>query len=496
MNYDARWGYYAPSDRGGVNPTQQMAAIAANRASGWSGVSNDPRSGQSPAIRSAAQRNAVAQAPSAQAVDPWTAPELLDGNFQSEADYKDWASALTGAQANMAAIGAPRDPRQPLDVDAGIHQSRLDNRGAAYQFGVKQGWLEEDPDFGSWKHFTGSVLPYLAIAAPAIMGIAGAGLASSAAGPAPGAVAGAGTTFGAPAAVAAPAASNIAAIGARVADPVLASGAAPVSQPWQAPFYNPGAAAPTASSLTGMQALEAGGVLGAGGAAASGIDYGLNTGVDSVPGPVSPDPMYSFGEGSTQFGLNPTAAGLGFTASPAAFASFGAGPAAASFSVPSLFSGLGSSDWLSIAGGAYGIYSSEEQRKLAKQAAQMQDPFGPQRAQYASQLAKLNADPNSVTSLPGYQFGMDQGTQALLRTQAATGYTGSGNEAIALQKFGQEYAGNYLRSEQDRLAQLAGAQFSPSGGNALLQGNSTADEILRMSLASIGYGLGGRGRVS
>lgn len=515
MNYDARWGYYAPSDRGGVNPTQQMAAIAANQASGWNKVSNDPRSFQSPVVRQQAQANAVAQAPSASAVEAWEIPELVNGSFASEEDYYAWTNALMGAQANPAALGAPRDPRQPLNMAAGIHQSRLNNSGAAFQFGVEQGWLEEDPDFGSWDHFTGSVLPYLAIAAPAILGIAGAGLASSATGPAAGAGAGAGTTFGGTAAATgagagaaggAAAAGGTAATtgaGSAVADPVLASGSAPVSQPWQAPFYNPGAAAPTASNLSGIQALEATNSLAAGGAAvgggfegidAGGVDYGgLNTEASGIPGPTRPDPMYSFG-GESGLGLDAATAGLGFTASPAAFSSFGAGPAAASFSLPQVFSGLGASDWLSIAGGAYGIYSSEEQRKRAKEAAAMQDPFGPQRAQYAAQLAKLNANPSSVTSLPGYQFGMDQGNQALLRTMAATGYTGSGNEAIALQKFGQEYAGNYLAREQERLAQLAGANFAPSGGNTYLSGNNTADEILRMSLASIGYGLGGRGR--
>ncbi len=171
-------------------------------------------------------------------------------------------------------------------------------------------------------------------------------------------------------------------------------------------------------------------------------------------------------------------------------------PMSAMITNPGQFIGsLGASDWLSIGGGLYGLYQAEEQRKLAKKAAEMQDPFGPQRAQYAEQLKKLNADPSSVTKLPGYQFGMDQGTKALTRQMAATGYTGSGNEAIALQDFGQKYAGEWYNAERDRLASLAGAQFGPSGGNTLLAGNVNANDILARSLASIGYGLAGRRRL-
>lgn len=184
-------------------------------------------------------------------------------------------------------------------------------------------------------------------------------------------------------------------------------------------------------------------------------------------------------------GLSMDGGGLGLT-STASGASGGSAP----FSMPSFISALKPSDWLSIAGGGLGLYESDQNRRLAKKAASMQDPFASQRGQYADKLAALSADPSTITNLPGYKFGLDQGNQALLRTTAARGYTGSGNEAIALQQYNQNYAQQWLTSEQTRLAQLAGGNAQPGGGNQLLQGNQYATDLMSKALASIGYGLG------
>lgn len=183
---------------------------------------------------------------------------------------------------------------------------------------------------------------------------------------------------------------------------------------------------------------------------------------------------------------------------PGAFAAAGGAPVAemSAFgpaSVGNFLGGLSFKDDLAIGSGLYGLYSAEEQRRLARQASRMQDPFASQRAQYQKQLADLSANPNSVTNLPGYKFGMDQGTQAILRNQASTGYTGSGNEAIALQKYGQGYAGQYLQAEQARLAGLAGGNIQPYGsGNSLIQGNAFATDTASRALASLGFGLSGK----
>lgn len=241
--------------------------------------------------------------------------------------------------------------------------------------------------------------------------------------------------------------------------------------------------APSATSLTAANLAE-GGAWGAGsGVAASG--WGGGGGGNEAFGGGAADPgassLYDVMPGAYAAASGATG---GIGAEMSAF-----GPA----SVGNFFGGLSFKDDLAIGSGLYGIYSAEEQRRLARQASRMQDPFASQRDQYQKQLAALSANPGSVTSLPGYKFGMDQGTQAIMRNQASTGYTGSGNEAIALQKYGQDYAGRYLQAEQARLAGLAGGGIQPYGaGNSLIQGNAYATDTMSKSLASLGFGLSGK----
>jgi len=145
---------------------------------------------------------------------------------------------------------------------------------------------------------------------------------------------------------------------------------------------------------------------------------------------------------------------------------------------------------LDIASGVYGLSTAAQISELAAQAAAQQDPFASQRSFYSGELAALERDPSSIENRPGYKFGRDQGEQALLRQTAATGFGGSGNEAIALQEYNQAYAGMYLNAEQQRLASLAGAGFAPTGGNTRLMGELGAAQLSSQALASIGYGLG------
>lgn len=148
---------------------------------------------------------------------------------------------------------------------------------------------------------------------------------------------------------------------------------------------------------------------------------------------------------------------------------------------------------LNIGSGIYGLTQASQLRKLAEQAMRTQDPFGPYRAGYAADLATLRANPESITSRPGYQAGI----QAVTRGMASKGYGGwidektglptSGNLAVALQKYG----GDAYNQEETRLAQLAGAQFPPTGGQALLTGNIAASNLASRALASLGYGARG-----
>lgn len=152
-----------------------------------------------------------------------------------------------------------------------------------------------------------------------------------------------------------------------------------------------------------------------------------------------------------------------------------------------LANSAGAMPWGPVTGGinaVSGLLGLNQSRKLLQQG-QNADPFGPYRAQYAQQLQNLTNNPSSVTGTPGYQFGMDQGTQAVRRSMAAGGFGGSGNEAIALNKYGQDYASQQYMQQLQMLSQLGGANINPQVGASITgQGN----DLLGRSLASLAYG--------
>ena len=124
----------------------------------------------------------------------------------------------------------------------------------------------------------------------------------------------------------------------------------------------------------------------------------------------------------------------------------------------------------SLASGGYGLY----------QANQMKNLTAPGQAA-ASQLTNLTNNPSLITSTPGYQFGAQQGQQALERYLAAQGQTGGGLAAAAIPRFQAEYAGRALQAEQERLARLALGTTAPQ---------ASYTDISSRALASLGYGLG------
>lgn len=73
------------------------------------------------------------------------------------------------------------------------------------------------------------------------------------------------------------------------------------------------------------------------------------------------------------------------------------------------------------------------------------------------QMQALLKDPSTLTSQPGYTFGMNEGTKTLNNGAAARGMTYSGAQGKALQRFGQDYAGTKLDQSFNRLSALAGS---------------------------------------
>lgn len=113
------------------------------------------------------------------------------------------------------------------------------------------------------------------------------------------------------------------------------------------------------------------------------------------------------------------------------------------------------------------------------------EDFAPYRQTGVNALQQLagqinqNVTPEEVMSDPGYQFGMDQGLQALARRQSAMGGRVSGQAMKAATQFGTNYASTgynaaYQRRQDrlNRLAALAGIGQTATGSSAAAGGQS------------------------
>ncbi len=112
---------------------------------------------------------------------------------------------------------------------------------------------------------------------------------------------------------------------------------------------------------------------------------------------------------------------------------------------------------------------------------------------YSNALGLNGADGNTAATGafqagPGYQFAMDQGTQAALRGASAAGMLNSGNTLTALNEYGQGVANQEYGSWLDRLNGVSGQGLQAAAGQASGYGakselyQNTADD--RLSLES------------
>lgn len=139
------------------------------------------------------------------------------------------------------------------------------------------------------------------------------------------------------------------------------------------------------------------------------------------------------------------------------------------------------------------IYGATQAGGISSQAqGESSSVFGEQQY-YAQQLQQLMANPQSVSSLPGYQFNFNQGAQAVQRQEGAAGFNGSGNEGIALTQYGQNFATSAYTTQEQMLSQLAGltAPSSPSQLTSAAAGSQNQSfNQLGTALTALGYGAG------
>lgn len=170
----------------------------------------------------------------------------------------------------------------------------------------------------------------------------------------------------------------------------------------------------------------------------------------------------------------------------------GAAAAQGAGSTSSFFGNMGPLDWMRGVSGGMNILNSFRGLSGAKNIAQIgqdqsnaMNPFGPERSGYATDLRNLMNDPSSITKRPGF----DAGRLALDRGLAGQGYNPAtakipGNYMSAMSKYG----GDFYNQEVQRLMQMSGANFAPTGGNLALQGAIGANDARGNAYASMGYG--------
>lgn len=140
------------------------------------------------------------------------------------------------------------------------------------------------------------------------------------------------------------------------------------------------------------------------------------------------------------------------------------------------------------------LYEGSQQQKIANTELGMAQTTQGEQQYYNSMLQQLIANPSSVSSLPGYQFQLSQGSAAVADQMAASGFAGSGNEAAALTSFGQGLASSFYGQQANLLASLSGvtAASSPAqSANVATGASATSTATLNNMLAQLGasYGL-------
>jgi type II secretory pathway pseudopilin PulG len=140
-----------------------------------------------------------------------------------------------------------------------------------------------------------------------------------------------------------------------------------------------------------------------------------------------------------------------------------------------MFGDMGTKDWLNLGSSLLNGYLGSKAAGKAsdQQLAAMREANALQKYMYDQQrndnmpalqarnnglsgYQNLLKDPSKITSDPGYQFGLDQGTEAIGSQAAANGSYYSGATLKALNKYGQDYGHTKFDQSLDRYGRLAG----------------------------------------
>lgn len=139
------------------------------------------------------------------------------------------------------------------------------------------------------------------------------------------------------------------------------------------------------------------------------------------------------------------------------------------------------------------IYESSQQNKIANRGLSLAEDTQGKQDYYNQQLMQLMANPGDFLNNPLFKSTLDVGLQGANRSMAAQGYLGSGNQATALEKYGQSFASSQLFQQEQLLGNLSGASLNPAGGLQVASGASSASAGALNNIAGLAAFYGGTG---
>ena len=111
------------------------------------------------------------------------------------------------------------------------------------------------------------------------------------------------------------------------------------------------------------------------------------------------------------------------------------------------------------------------QREMWQQGREDTAPWRQAGAQAVGEMQNMLSGNYDLTTDPGYQFRLEQGTNALDASAAARGNLFSGRQLKALTEYGQNFGTNEYNNRFNRLASMAGMGQVSSGQSAGLGAN-------------------------
>lgn len=137
---------------------------------------------------------------------------------------------------------------------------------------------------------------------------------------------------------------------------------------------------------------------------------------------------------------------------------------------------------LAVTAGA-SIYGTMTQGSIANSQLDLSRNQAGKQDQAFRQLQDLITNPGAFFDSPVYKAAADQGARAVAKTNAAQFGPNSGNEATALQTFGQGFGQQQLLGQEQLLAGMSGTGFNPTTAAGTASG---AGQLAAGNMASLG----------